>query len=125
MISAMATNVLGGELETCSNDPLTGFYRNGCCDTGAEDIGVHVVCARMTEEFLAFSVARGNNLVTPAPAYGFPGLAPGDRWCLCAARWQEAFESGVAPPVILAATHVRVLEWVDRAALEAHALDLP
>ena len=121
----MAMNVLGGELQSCSTDPLTGFYRNGCCDTGTEDLGVHVVCARVTEDFLAFSAAQGNDLSTPAPAYGFAGLVPGDQWCLCAARWQEAFEAGVAPPVVLAATHARVLEWVDRAALEAHALDAP
>lgn len=118
----MATNVLGGPLQPCSLDPLTGFHRNGCCDTGAEDVGVHVVCARVTAEFLAFSAARGNDLSTPVPAFGFPGLSPGDRWCLCAARWQEALEAGVAPPVVLEATHARALDWVDRADLDAHAL---
>lgn len=117
----MAKNVLGGDLEVCGTSPLTGFYRNGCCDTGAEDAGVHVVCARMTEAFLAFSVAQGNDLVTPVPAYGFPGLAPGDRWCLCASRWQEALEAGAAPEVVLEATHARALEWVDLGDLEAHA----
>ena len=119
----MAKNVLGEDIVVCSQDPVTGFYRNGCCDTGAEDVGVHVVCAQVTAEFLAFSAARGNDLSTPNPAMGFRGLSPGDRWCLCAARWKEAFDAGVAPPVVLAATHARVLEWVDVADLRAHALD--
>src|SRR5262245_20565347 len=99
------TNVLGGELEPCGYDPLTGFYRDGCCNVGGDDIGVHAVCAQMTDEFLAFSVAQGNDLVTPQPAFGFPGLVAGDRWCVCAPRWQEAYEAGAAPPVYLAATH--------------------
>ena len=116
----MAKNVLGGELESCSTDPLTGFYRNGCCDTGAEDLGVHTVCARVTDEFLEFSRSRGNDLTTPMPAAGFEGLKPGDQWCLCASRWQEALEAGVAPPVVLEATHARTLEWVDLADLRAH-----
>lgn len=107
----MASNVLGGPLEPCSNDPVTGFYRDGCCQTGPEDLGVHVVCAVMTAEFLAFSQERGNDLSTPRPELGFLGLEPGDRWCVCADRWQEAFEAGVAPPVVLEATHVRALEW--------------
>jgi uncharacterized protein (DUF2237 family) len=107
----MARNVLGGELEPCGDDPVTGFYRDGCCNSGPEDLGVHVVCATMTAEFLAFSARRGNDLSTPQPELGFIGLEPGDRWCLCAARWQEAFEAGVAPPVVLEATHVRALEW--------------
>ena len=119
----MARNVLGGELEACSHDPLTGFYRNGCCDTGGEDRGVHVVCARMTEEFLAFSRERGNDLVTPVPAFGFAGLRPGDRWCLCADRWQEALEADVAPPVHLEATHARALEWVTLSELQRHATE--
>lgn len=119
----MAKNVFGEDIVVCSQDPVTGFYRNGCCDTGAEDVGVHVVCAQVTAEFLAFSAARGNDLSTPNPAMGFRGLSPGDRWCLCAARWKEAFDAGVAPPVVLAATHARVLEWVDFADLRAHALD--
>lgn len=119
----MAKNVLGTDLATCSLAPLTGFYRNGCCDTGADDAGVHVVCAEVTEEFLAFSVAQGNDLVTPRPEFGFDGLVPGDRWCVCAARWQEAYEAGVAPPVVLAATHARALEWVDSEALRQFALD--
>jgi uncharacterized protein (DUF2237 family) len=119
----VAKNVLGGDLEPCGFDPLTGFFRNGCCDTGGEDAGVHVVCAEMTAEFLAFSQLRGNDLVTPRPEIGFRGLREGDRWCLCASRWQEAFEAGVAPPVHLAATHVRALEWCTMDALRAHARD--
>lgn len=113
----MAKNVLGTDLETCGTQPLTGFYRNGCCDTGAEDHGVHVVCAQMTAEFLEFSKTAGNDLSTPRPEFGFPGLLPGDRWCLCASRWQEAFEADVAPPVVLEATHARALEWSTLAAL--------
>lgn len=107
----MALNVLGDELEPCSLDPLTGFYRNGCCDTGSEDMGVHIVCAIMTDEFLAFSKERGNDLSTPAPQYGFGGLKAGDRWCLCASRWREAYDAGCAPAVVLEATHARMLEW--------------
>ncbi len=118
----MAQNVLGGVLEQCSTAPLTGFYRDGCCNTGAEDAGVHVVCARMTAEFLEFSASVGNDLSTPNPASGFDGLGPGDHWCLCASRWQEALEAGAAPMVRLEATHARVLEWVDLADLEAHAI---
>ena len=118
----MAKNVLGGELEMCGLDPLTGFYRDGCCNTGSDDIGVHVVCSQVTAEFLEFSASVGNDLSTPVPGFGFPGLRPGDKWCLCAARWQEAFEAGVAPPVILEATHIRVLEWANLADLEAHRL---
>lgn len=121
----MTKNVLGGDLEVCCTDPLTGFYRTGCCDTGADDVGVHVVCAEMTEEFLRFSRERGNDLITPMPQYGFPGLVPGDRWCLCASRWQEAFEAGVAPPVVLAATHARAVEWCRLDDLRAHAVDAP
>lgn len=102
---------------------MTGFYRNGCCDTAPEDVGVHTVCAEVTEEFLAFSVERGNDLVTPMPQYGFDGLQPGDRWCLCAPRWKEALEAGVAPPVILGATHQYSLEFVTMDELRAHALD--
>jgi len=101
---------------------MTGFFRTGCCETDQQDVGRHVVCAQMTEEFLAFSAKRGNDLSTPRP--GFAGLRPGDRWCLCAARWKEAFEADVAPPVILAATHESATEIVDRTALLAHALDL-
>jgi uncharacterized protein (DUF2237 family) len=121
---AESRNVLGGQLEPCSSDPLTGFFRNGCCDTGREDIGAHVVCAEMTEDFLEFSVAMGNDLVTPSPLAGFPGLNPGDRWCLCALRWKEALAAGVAPPIVLASTHERVLEFVTLAELVEHALDV-
>ena len=117
-------NVFGEPLVSCSTEPLTGFYRSGCCDTGPEDRGLHVVCARLTAEFLEFSRRRGNDLTTPVPAFRFPGLKPGDRWCLCAARWQEAFLAGVAPPVVLAATHERALEIVSLADLKRHALDL-
>jgi uncharacterized protein (DUF2237 family) len=114
----MAKNVLGGELEPCSTDPLTGFYRDGCCNTGAEDAGVHVVCAQVDEEFLRFSASRGNDLSSPQP--GFPGLVPGDRWCLCAARWAEALAAGVAPPVVLESTHASTLEWVALEDLRRH-----
>jgi uncharacterized protein len=117
----MARNVLGDELETCSSDPMTGFYRTGCCDTGGEDMGVHTVCAVVTAEFLRFSAEAGNDLSTSRPEFGFPGLQPGDRWCLCASRWAEAHAAGVAPPVVLAATHARTLEWVDLADLRTHA----
>lgn len=118
----MARNVLGTELAPCSLDPLTGFYRNGCCDTGSEDAGVHTVCVRVTAEFLEHSVSVGNDLSTPRPEFGFAGLRPGDQWCLCAARWTEALDAGVAPPVVLEATHARTLEWADLADLQAHAL---
>ena len=106
-----AKNVLGGKLEVRCTSPMTGFYRNGKCDTGPDDRGVHVVCAQVTEEFLAFTKMRGNDLSTPSPS-GFPGLQPGDRWCLCASRWQEALDACVAPPVILSATHVSALEYI-------------
>jgi uncharacterized protein (DUF2237 family) len=102
---------------------MTGFYRTGCCETGPGDVGLHVVCARMTAAFLAFSREMGNDLITPIPEYGFPGLSPGDHWCLCALRWKEAHEAGVAPPVVLAATHMAALEFVDLDDLKAHALD--
>jgi uncharacterized protein (DUF2237 family) len=117
----MAQNVLGGDLAPCSTDPLTGFYRNGGCETGPEDLGLHLVCATMTEEFLLYSRSRGNDLMTPQPAMGFPGLEPGDRWCLCVQRWAEARAAGVAPPVHLEATHILALEHVDLADLQAHA----
>jgi uncharacterized protein len=118
------TNVLGGRLEPCSVEPRTGFYRDGCCNTGPEDLGLHVVCARMTAGFLAFSKAQGNDLSTPQPGVGFPGLKPGDRWCLCAARWREALDAGVAPPVVLSATHEETLAVVPLDALKKHAIDL-
>jgi hypothetical protein len=119
----MALNVLGTPLQTCSTDPLTGFYRDGCCSTGGDDAGVHVVCARVTAGFLEFSKAAGNDLSTPRPEFGFAGLKPGDQWCLCASRWAEALEAGMAPPVVLAATHMRALEWCSLDDLRAHAID--
>jgi uncharacterized protein (DUF2237 family) len=121
---AKARNVLNGPLQPCGTDPMTGFYRNGCCDTGAGDVGIHVVCAEMTANFLAFSVARGNDLVTSVPQFGFPGLRPGDRWCLCVERWKEAYEAGVAPPVVLEATHISALEFVSLEELREHAVEV-
>jgi uncharacterized protein len=117
-------NVFGEQLEVCSLSPRTGFYRTGCCDTGTEDLGVHTVCVEVTPEFLAFSKSRGNDLSSPLPEIGFPGLKPGDRWCLCAARWQEALEADAAPRVVLAATHERTLEIVKLTDLKRYALDL-
>jgi uncharacterized protein (DUF2237 family) len=116
-------NVLGTTLEVCSVSPMTGFFRNGCCETGASDMGLHVVCAEMTEEFLEFSKAQGNDLSTPVEEYEFPGLVPGDRWCVCVARWKEALEAGVAPPVVLEATHMSTVEFVSLEDLQAHAAD--
>jgi uncharacterized protein (DUF2237 family) len=115
-------NVLGSDLEPCCFDPVTGFYRDGYCRTGASDAGVHVVCAVMTDEFLEFTRSRGNDLVTPRPEWMFPGLRPGDRWCVVAERWNEAVEAGVAPPVVLEATHASALEFVSMVELEAHAV---
>lgn len=115
-------NVLGSELKDCSHNPLTGFYRDGCCNTGADDLGIHTVCAQMTEEFLQFSKAVGNDLITPAPMFGFPGLQPGDNWCVCVSRWVEAFERGLAPPVNLEATHISVLEFVSLEDLKKYAV---
>lgn len=115
-------NVLGTTLQMCCDDPVTGFYRNGFCQTGAQDVGTHVVCAHVTEEFLQFSKSRGNDLITPIPQYNFPGLKPGDRWCLCALRWTEALKAGVAPPVVLEATHEKMSDVVDVETLKAHAL---
>lgn len=117
-------NVLGEPLQSCSDEPLAGFFRDGCCRTGRQDLGAHVICARVTAEFLEYSRRRGNDLVTAQPASGFPGLRPGDRWCLCAARWKEALAAGVAPRVILQATHVQALEIVEMEDLKRHALDL-
>ncbi|PSQ76157.1 MAG: DUF2237 domain-containing protein [Bacteroidetes bacterium QH_7_62_13] len=118
-------NVLGGDLRNCSNEPKTGFYRTGCCETGPQDTGRHVVCAEMTEAFLRYTEAQGNDLSTPRPEWNFPGLEPGDRWCVCAARWREALEAGVAPPVVLAATHQQALQLLDLDDLKAHAVDAP
>ena len=117
-------NVLGEPLQPCSIDPMTGFFRNGCCSTGPEDAGRHVVCAEMTDVFLAFSKTRGNDLSTPRPEYDFPGLKAGDRWCLVAMRWQEALEAGMAPRVALLATHQAALRYVKLEDLKRHALDL-
>jgi uncharacterized protein (DUF2237 family) len=117
-------NVLGGVLAPCSTSPRTGFYRDGCCNTGPEDLGLHVVCAQVTAEFLVFARAQGNDLVTPVPEFGFPGLKPGDRWCVCAATWRQAYEAGLAPPVVLAATHEETLAVIPLDALKEHALDV-
>ena len=117
-------NVLGERLESCSIKPMTGFYRNGCCDTGREDVGSHTVCVVATAGFLEFSKSRGNDLSTPAPQFGFAGLKPGDRWCLCAPRWQEAFEAGEAPRVVLRATHEGALQHCSLADLKRFAVDL-
>jgi uncharacterized protein (DUF2237 family) len=116
-----ALNVRGGALAPCSENPLTGFYRNGCCDTGAEDTGMHTVCAVMTDAFLVYSRLAGNDLSTPRPELGFPGLRAGDRWCLCVGRWREALAAGVAPPVVLEATHEEALAVVTLDDLERHA----
>jgi len=121
---APSCNVFGAPLETCSAKPLTGFYRNACCDTGPEDAGSHTVCVVMTDEFLRFSKSRGNDLSTPAPQFGFAGLKAGDRWCLCAPRWQEAFEANCAPRVVLRASHEGALEYCKLADLKRHAIDL-
>jgi len=118
-------NVLGERLKPCSFDPRTGFYRDGCCNTGPEDRGRHTVCVRMTAEFLAFSKARGNDLSTPRPEFGFPGLKAGDRWCLCVDRWKEAWAAGMAPRVILASTHISALQTVPLEVLRAHAIGRP
>lgn len=117
-----AKNVLGETLDVCSTSPKTGFYRDGCCETGPQDTGVHIVCAEVTEAFLAFTKSRGNDLSTPALMFNFPGLKPGDRWCLCASRWQEALEAGVAPPIVLNATHEAALKYVALEVLQKHSL---
>lgn len=117
-------NVLGGELESCCTSPMTGFYRDGHCSTDDSDQGSHTVCARMTAEFLVFSKRTGNDLSTPHPEFGFPGLKPGDKWCVCVSRWEDAFLAGVAPRIVLAATHERALDVVELEELKAHALDL-
>ncbi len=114
-------NVIGSVLKPCSLDPLTGWHRDGCCRSGAGDQGVHVVCVRISQEFLDFSKKRGNDLSTPRPEYRFPGLKPGNQWCLCATRWQEAFEAGCAPDVVLESTHESALEFIDLESLKSHA----
>ena len=116
-------NVLGEELQSCSLDPLTGYYRTGCCENHGDDPGVHVICVVMTDEFLTYSKSVGNDLSTPMPQYGFAGLHEGDQWCLCASRWQEAFEAGAAPKVRLSSTHLSALEYSSLADLRAHAVD--
>jgi uncharacterized protein (DUF2237 family) len=118
-------NVLGEDIQMCCTDPMTGFYRTGKCLTGPDDQGLHLVCAEMTAEFLEFSQLAGNDLSTPMPQWGFPGLVPGDRWCLCVERWKEALEAGVAPPVVVEATHMSALEFVSLEDLQAHAADAP
>ena len=120
---ADARNVMGGELVPCGFDPLTGFFRNGCCETGPHDVGLHTVCAVMTADFLAFSKAAGNDLSTPMPDYGFTGLKPGDRWCLCAPRWKEALDAGAAPQIVLESTHEETLAIVPLGVLKDHAFE--
>ncbi len=117
----MAKNVLGGYLQACSMDPVTGFFRDGCCHTSMEDGGMHTVCAVMTEDFLIYSRSMGNDLMTPRIEFQFPGLKAGDRWCLCLGRWVEALDAGFAPPVVLEATHASACEFIDRDVLERHA----
>ncbi|MCX5046168.1 DUF2237 domain-containing protein [Aldersonia sp. NBC_00410] len=118
-------NVLGGPLEECGTEPMTGFYRDGCCTSGPEDVGSHTVCVVVTAEFLDYQAGVGNDLSTPRPEYGFPGLTPGDRWCVVAARWQQACDDGIAAPVVLAATHERALEIVSLEDLHRYAVDVP
>ena len=120
-----ARNVLGGPLEECGRDPVTGFFRDGCCTTGPQDVGSHTVCAVVTADFLAHQQRVGNDLSTPRPEYGFPGLQPGDRWCVVAIRWLQAYRDGVAAPVVLAATHERALDVIPLEALQENAIDVP
>lgn len=122
MARGKAKNVLGTELQCCCTDPMTGFYRNGHCETGPEDVGLHLVCAEMTDEFLAFSKRRGNDLSTPRPEWSFPGLKEGDKWCLCVLRWKEALQAGMAPKVDLEATHMSALEFVELEDLREHSI---
>lgn len=119
----MPLNVLGEELQCCCTEPLTGFYRDGFCRTGEQDTGRHVICARLTRDFLDFTLSMGNDLITPRPEFRFPGLKPGDKWCLCALRWKEALAAGVAPPVILACTHVKALDYVSLQQLKENAIE--
>jgi len=118
-------NVLGDPLDPCGLDPVTGFYRDGCCNSGPDDVGSHTVCAVVSREFLEHQASTGNDLSTPRPEYGFPGLQPGDRWCVCASRWLEAYADGAAAPVVLASTHVRALELIPLQTLREHAVDVP
>lgn len=125
LVPVTERNVLGGELELCGVDPLTGFFRDGCCRTGPQDVGRHTICAVVTREFLEHQRGIGNDLSTPIPEYGFPGLDPGDRWCVTAINWARAYNDGVAAPVVLAATHEQVLDMIPLAALRQHAVDVP
>ncbi|HST85015.1 MAG TPA: DUF2237 domain-containing protein [Kineosporiaceae bacterium] len=118
-------NVLGGALEPCGSDPVTGFFRTGCCSTGEEDLGSHTVCAVVTTEFLEYQQRAGNDLITPRPEYRFPGLKPGDRWCVVASRWLQAYREQIAPPVVLAATHERATDLIPLEVLRMHAVDVP
>lgn len=122
MKTRQAKNVLGGPLQSCSTEPITGFFRDGCCNTGAEDVGLHLVCAVMTDSFLNFSKSRGNDLSTPIPEFRFPGLQDGDRWCLCVLRWKEALQAECAPQVVLESTHISALEFVELEDLQRHAV---
>jgi hypothetical protein len=117
-------NVLGETLEVCCTSPMTGFYRNGFCETGPRDLGTHVVCAEVTEEFLEFTSSEGNDLIRPSPEHGFPGLTPGDRWCLCVSRWKEALDAGIAPPVVLAATNQATIKYVSLDDLKKYSVDI-
>jgi hypothetical protein len=117
-------NVLGETLEVCCTSPMTGFYRNGFCETGPRDLGTHVVCAEVTEEFLEFTSSEGNDLIRPSPEHGFPGLTPGDRWCLCVSRWKEALDAGIAPPVVLSATNQATIKYVFLDNLKKYAVDI-
>lgn len=121
----LALNVLGGPLQECGTDPMTGFYRDGCCETGPQDVGSHTVCAVVTADFLAHQQSAGNDLSTPRPEHGFPGLQPGDRWCVVAIRWMQAYLDGVAAPVVLASTHERALDVIPLTALQENAIDVP
>lgn len=121
-ISSRPRNVLGGELQCCCTSPKTGFYRDGFCQTDAQDYGSHTVCAQVTQAFLEFSRSRGNDLITPLPLYEFPGLRPGDKWCLCVSRWKEALDAGVAPPIVLEACHIKALQVVTLEQLQQHAI---
>jgi uncharacterized protein len=125
MVAPQDRNVLGGDLEPCGNDPVTGFYRDGCCRSGPEDVGSHTVCTVLTREFLEHQQSVGNDLSTPMPQWQFPGLQPGDRWCVVAVRWLQAYQDGVPAPVVLASTHERALDLIPLSLLEEHAVDVP